>query len=188
MATSVALGSGAWLQSRRGGRPNPQLLGVWAAPAAPQTLPNGGVIRPLPFGRVMGPLGPPKSQLPTISGLPNSHGRYPCSGTWVHGALEWLSSGRRLPLGPGQAGPGPARGAPEDCLRATSAPRPQIPEQRYRTSPFDSRSRQTAVPSNSPVGPSSVRVYRRQHRLIREGLRPRFRQTPIKVSRPLFGT
>jgi hypothetical protein len=39
-----------------GGRKS-AILGVWAAPAAPGTLPKGGGLRPPPFGRVPGAAG-----------------------------------------------------------------------------------------------------------------------------------
>ena len=43
------------------------ILGVWAAPGAPETLPKGGGLRPPPFGRVSGALG--AAQTPNMADL-----------------------------------------------------------------------------------------------------------------------
>ena len=41
------------------------ILGVWAAPGAPETLPKGGGLRPPPFARVAGAAG--ASQTPKMA-------------------------------------------------------------------------------------------------------------------------
>ncbi len=38
------------------------ILGVWATPAAPKTIPEGGVLRPPPFGLVVGAAGAAQTQ------------------------------------------------------------------------------------------------------------------------------
>ena len=43
------------------------ILGVWAAPGAPETLPKGGGLRPPPFGRVSG--APGAAQTPKMADL-----------------------------------------------------------------------------------------------------------------------
>ena len=44
------------------------ILGVWAAPGAPETLPKGGGLRPPPFARVPGAPGAPRAaQTPNVT-------------------------------------------------------------------------------------------------------------------------
>jgi hypothetical protein len=52
---------------------NHRFFGVWTTPGAPETIPKGEVLRPPSFGMVVGPPGPPKPQISTISGLPKNH-------------------------------------------------------------------------------------------------------------------
>ncbi len=42
------------------------ILGVWAAPGAPETLPKGGGLRPLLFARVSGAPGVAQTRFPTL--------------------------------------------------------------------------------------------------------------------------
>ncbi len=46
---------------------------VWAAAAAPKTIPDGGGRSPPPFGMVFGAAGPPRPPKSTISGRPKNH-------------------------------------------------------------------------------------------------------------------
>ncbi len=49
------------------------ILGAWAAPAAQETIPEGGGLRPHLLEWFLGPPGPPRPQESTISGRPKNH-------------------------------------------------------------------------------------------------------------------
>jgi len=90
------------------------ILGVWAAPAAQKTIPNGGGFRPPPFGRVVGVAGAAQS--------PNTDERRstkkPCVKNPGVNEITTMSAPREIRMAVPPAGP-KARAGPYRRFRCT---------------------------------------------------------------------